>query len=219
MIILGIDTSTDQLGLGLSDGQSIMAEIHDSSSREHASQIMGGIDRLLKQTEIDKASITGLAVAIGPGSFTGLRIGLAVAKGMALALNLPIIGVSTYEVMAARLLKEFKSFYLTSPVRRGEYYLVHITGGADIRKSIITVTAENFPQQVGSTPVGLVGREPDGWQAVPKTEIPRDRLIVSGGELALLGANLLNTGRSDDLATLEPLYIVASQAEIKYGQR
>jgi len=219
MIILGIDTSTDQLGLGLSDGKSIIAEIHDNSSREHASQIMGGIDRLLEKASIKKADITGLAVAIGPGSFTGLRIGLAVAKGMALALGVPIIGVSTYEVIAMRLEGEYKSFFLSSPVRRGEYYLVHAKADADIRKEIITVTADNLPQKVGSIPIGLVGREPDGWQAIPKTEIPRDRLLVSGGELAQLGAGLLGAGRFDDLATLEPLYIVASQAEIKYGQR
>jgi tRNA threonylcarbamoyl adenosine modification protein YeaZ len=180
---------------------------------------MGGIDRLLGQSNINKTAITGLAVAIGPGSFTGLRIGLAVAKGMALALGVPIIGVSTYEVIARRLLGEYKSFFLASPVRRGEYYLVHIENELDIRTRIITVSAEDLPRKTGMIPIGLVGREPDGWQAIPKTEIPRGRLLVSGGELAQSGAGLLLAGKSDDLATLEPLYIVASQAEIKYGQR
>ena len=219
MIILGIDTSTDQLGLGLSNTHSIIAEINDRSSREHASQIIGGIDSLLTRANIHKTDITGLAVAIGPGSFTGLRIGLAVAKGMALALGVPIIGISTYEVIARRLKDEYQSFFLSSPMRRGEYYLVQVGDDVDIRRGIITITAEELPQKIGQNPIGLVGREPDGWQAIPKAEIPRDRLLISGGELAQYAAGVLTSGKSDDLASLEPLYIVASQAEIKYGQK
>lgn len=219
MIVLGIDSSTDKLAVGVADGGKVLSEILLDSSREHASHVIDLIDDALNQAAVAKAELDGIAVAIGPGSFTGLRIGLAVAKGLAVALNIPLIGVSTFEVLAKRLLDEMDSFYLAAPVRRGESYLCHVRPGIDIRTSISLVDNEKLGETIGSVPAGAVGRTPDGWDEIIRNEIPADRLVVSGGELAVSGAEFLAAGKSDSIADLEPLYIAPSQAERKFGRK
>ncbi len=219
MIVLGIDSSTDKLAVGIADGARILSQKLLESSREHASHIIGQIDDVLREAAITKADLNGIAVAIGPGSFTGLRIGLAVVKGLAVALNIPVIGVSTFEVIGRRLLSEYDSFYLAAPVRRGESYLCHVRPGADIRKSIVLTDNDKLAEAIGSVAAGAVGRAPGGWDEKIDNRIPSDRLEVSGGELAILGGEFLAAGGRDEVADLEPLYIAPSQAERKFGRK
>ncbi len=219
MKVLGIDSSTDKLAVGIADGARILSETLLESSREHASHIIGLIDGVLKNASVAKGDLAGIAVAVGPGSFTGLRIGMAVAKGLAVALRIPLIGVSTFEVVARRLLPEMASFYLAVPVRRGESYLCHVREGIDIRQSIVLVDNNALSEAVGSAPAGAVGRAPDGWDDIVRNKIAADKLIISGGKLAVLGAEFLAAGRRDDIADLEPLYIAPSQAERKFGRK
>lgn len=218
MIVLGIDSSTDRLAIGLTDSSGILAEKTLDASREHASRIIGLIEEVLSLASLSRDRIEGVATAIGPGSFTGLRIGLAVTKGMALALKIPIVGVSTFEVLARRLENTYDEFFLSAVARKGEYYLCRVKPGGDIRAAIGLVDENDLADKIGNIPAGLVGREPFGvWEQLPNP-IAKDKLIVSGGELALYGAIELTAGRSDDAAALEPLYIAPSQAERKFGQ-
>lgn len=218
MIILGIDSSTDRLAVGLAEDQTILAEKTVDSSREHASRIIGVIDDVLTEASVTKDKIEGLAAAIGPGSFTGLRIGLAVAKGMAYSLKIPLIGISTFEVLARRLLNDYSEIFLSAVVRRGEYYLSRIKAVENIRENIALISEADLAAKIGTVPAGLVGREPTGvWEDIPAL-IPAEKLLVSGGELAVFGAEQMNLGRFDDVAGLEPLYIAPSQAERKFGQ-
>lgn len=219
MKVLGIDSSTDKLAVGIADGNRVLSERSLESSREHASHIIGLIDDVLKEASVAKADLDGIAVAIGPGSFTGLRIGMAVAKGLAVALDIPLAGVSTFEVIARRLLPEYGSFYLAAPVRRGESYLCHVREGLEIRKSIRLADNTALAETIGSVPAGAVGRAPDGWDEIIPNKIAADRLAVSGGELARLGVEYLASGRRDNVADLEPLYIAPSQAERKFGRK
>lgn len=218
MMVLGIDSSTDRLAVGVASAGRIVAEETLATAREHASRIIGLIDTVLSEAGLAKTGIEGIAVATGPGSFTGLRIGMAVAKGMALALDVPIIGVSTFEVIARRLRSEYDEFCLAAVVRKGEFYLCRIHPQIDIRENIKLVDQDKLPEAVGSIPVGLVGRQPDGWAELPVEHIDSGKLSVSGGELAGLGAERMAGGETDDPATLEPLYVAPSQAERKFGQ-
>ncbi len=217
MIILGIDSSTDQLAVGLADAGKVIADKALASSREHAARIIGLIDEVLIESGLTKQDLTGVAVAIGPGSFTGLRVGLAVAKGMAVALKIPIVGISTFEVMARRLTMEHHPFYLAAQARKGEYYLDRVDLQGDVPPRIIVAGEKMAVKLIGSDPVGFIGlAAPPAW-AEKQRLIDSDRLYLSGGEMALHGAQRLQEGRTDDPATLEPLYIVPSQAESKSG--
>jgi tRNA threonylcarbamoyladenosine biosynthesis protein TsaB len=101
-MLLAIDTATHMAGLALYDpsGGWIMGEESWYSVNRHTVELMPRLDRLLGQQGVTPASLTGLVVSLGPGSFTGLRIGLSVAKGLALALQVPIVGVPTLDVLA-----------------------------------------------------------------------------------------------------------------------
>lgn len=218
MPVLGIDSSTDKLSVGLADTDSVIAEMTVASSFEHASRIIGLIDDLLTASSFSIHDLSGMAVAIGPGSFTGLRIGLAVAKGMTLAMHIPIIGVSTFEVLAKRLSGTFDRFYLAAPARRGEYYLCLVEPETAIREHIALTREEELVDKIGALPAGLVGREPSGeWTRIARL-IPSQDLVISGGELARMGAQWFSEGRADNPALLEPLYISPSQAERRFGQ-
>lgn len=101
-MLLGIDTATQMASVALYDpsrGQVLGEESWHSVNR-HTVELMPRLDRLLGQQGIAPAALAGLVVSLGPGSFTGLRIGLSVAKGLALALNLPIAGIPTLDVVA-----------------------------------------------------------------------------------------------------------------------
>jgi tRNA threonylcarbamoyladenosine biosynthesis protein TsaB len=217
MIVLGIDSSTDQLGIGLADDTKIIAEALLESKREHASRIIGMIDTTITDSSISKADLDGVAVAIGPGSFTGLRVGLATAKGMALALEIPIVGISTFAVMAQRLKDAFDIFYLSALVRKGEFYLWRATTEHNPEDNINIVTGEKLSEAVGSHPIGFVGHLPEDWTELVDNPISQERLCISGGELALKGAKRIGANDMDDPASLEPLYIAPSQAERKLG--
>lgn len=217
MKILGIDSSTDRLSVGICNDGKIIADKSINSMREHGSRIIGLIDEALSESNIDVKTLQGIAVAIGPGSFTGLRVGMAAAKGLALTLNIPIIGISTFEVITKRLLKDMDKFILVEQARKGEFYFC----GADIKLDILSnmklIALENLETESGDLPVGLIGSAAD-WPIEPSQTISPEKTEVSGGGLAILGEERIAQGQSDDLAQLEPIYVAPSQAEVKFGK-
>lgn len=100
-MLLAIDTATRSLGLALHDGESLIAEQNWRIGNQHNRLLAPSIQNLLEVCEVSIDSLTAIAVAAGPGSYTGLRIGVALAKGMAGAKNLPLIGVNTLDIIAA----------------------------------------------------------------------------------------------------------------------
>lgn len=100
-MLLAIDASTQWIGLALYDGAEVISETVWRTHNHHSVELSPAIDGLLKRSEVKPTDLAALAVALGPGSFTSLRIGLAVAKGLAFALRLPLIGVPTLDILAA----------------------------------------------------------------------------------------------------------------------
>ena len=99
--ILALDTSTHAIGIALMDNAQVHCEHTWLSQDYHTVELAPMVEQALLRSQIQKEHLCALAVAIGPGSFTGLRIGLALAKGMALALHIPIIGIPTLDILAA----------------------------------------------------------------------------------------------------------------------
>jgi tRNA threonylcarbamoyladenosine biosynthesis protein TsaB len=100
-MLLAIDTSTRQIGIALYDGVRVLHESTWISNFYHTVELAPAIDRAFSRLDISQEDIKVLGVAVGPGSFTALRTGLAFAKGIALAWNLPIVSVSTLEFLVA----------------------------------------------------------------------------------------------------------------------
>ena len=102
-MLLAVDTSTAQLGLALYDGAVVIAELTWTSRARHTVELAPALSGLLDRTGISMKDLAALGVAIGPGSFTSLRVGLAFVKGLALARHLPVIGVPTLDTVAASM--------------------------------------------------------------------------------------------------------------------
>lgn len=101
MTVLAIDTSTNVMGISLLKDQSVIGETITFINKNHSVRLMPAIDSLMKECNIKPKELTKIVVAKGPGSYTGVRIGVTVAKTLAFTLNIPIIGVSSLKVLAA----------------------------------------------------------------------------------------------------------------------
>ncbi len=100
-MLLAIDTSTRRMGIALYDGAQVLSEMAWASNFHHTVQLAPTVAQALKNNGLTMANVRGLAVALGPGSFTSLRVGLAFAKGLALARHIPILGVPSLDILAA----------------------------------------------------------------------------------------------------------------------
>jgi tRNA threonylcarbamoyladenosine biosynthesis protein TsaB len=100
MLTLAIECATKSIGLALLEEEDIRAEIYLRSERHHSEVLLSAIDQLLILTGKTLAEVDLLACTVGPGSFTGLRIGVSTVKGLALAMSKPVVGVSTLEALA-----------------------------------------------------------------------------------------------------------------------
>jgi tRNA threonylcarbamoyl adenosine modification protein YeaZ len=99
-MILAIDTSTDNASLALVQGDEVLAEANWRCEQNHTVELLPHLARLLDEAKAGISSISGVAAARGPGSFNGLRVGISTAKGLAFSLGVPIIGISSLEVVA-----------------------------------------------------------------------------------------------------------------------
>lgn len=100
-MLLAIDTATRIISLALHDGEVLLAECTMTVGRNHSACLAPMIQQIMAQSDVGAADLRALAVSVGPGSYTGLRIGVALAKGMAAVRNLPLVPVSTLDIIAA----------------------------------------------------------------------------------------------------------------------
>lgn len=98
-MLLAIDTATRVISLALHDGERLIAETSWETANHHTVELAPAIDRMLAQAGVDVDDLTAVAVALGPGSFTGLRIGLGLAKGLAAARDVALVGVPTLDIL------------------------------------------------------------------------------------------------------------------------
>lgn len=166
-MLLAIDTSTAQSGLALYDGIQVIAERIWHVRGHHSRELAPALVDMLKQSQVDLKTLRAIGVAIGPGSFTSLRVGLALAKGLALALGLAIIGVPTLDVVAAAI-----------PLTPQEVIAVLQAGR-------------------GRLAVGRYRANRDGWQAISEPQaMTLDALAASLTGAAILCGELTATERS-----------------------
>jgi tRNA threonylcarbamoyladenosine biosynthesis protein TsaB len=104
--ILAIDTSTKTLSVAVAEDDKILASFHDKNELQHSKLLIPTIDRMLREARLELKNINAAALSIGPGSFTGLRIGVATCKAINLALNIPIAEVPTLDVIAYNFISE-----------------------------------------------------------------------------------------------------------------
>ena len=120
--ILAIETATRTGGVAIVEGNEVRGSLVLNTSKTHSERLLKAVDFLLGECTLKIADMDGIAVSLGPGSFTGVRIGLACAKGLAFASEKPLVGVSTLEALA---LRSAETKILLCPIidaRRGEIF-------------------------------------------------------------------------------------------------
>lgn len=100
MIVLGIETATDRVGVAIGDHEGVLSQMEVTRGRRHAETVTPAIQVVCRQADVDVRDVTLVAVDVGPGLFTGLRVGLATGKSIAQALGVPMVGISSLEILA-----------------------------------------------------------------------------------------------------------------------
>jgi len=132
MIVLALDTAGADCAVALydSDGDRVLAEVTETIGKGHAERLMAVFDQVLDRAGLTLDKVGRIAVTIGPGSFTGIRVGVAAARGFALSLGVPVVGVSTLEVLAAGALRQApgRAVIAAMDAKRDEVYLQPFDG-------------------------------------------------------------------------------------------
>jgi tRNA threonylcarbamoyladenosine biosynthesis protein TsaB len=122
MLVLGIETATPQVGVAIGGHEGVLASFHSARDRRHAETLAPAIQFVAEQARIDLSEISVIAVDIGPGLFTGMRVGLATAKALAHALRVPMIPVSSLDLVAFPLRYCSRRIVAVLDARRGEVF-------------------------------------------------------------------------------------------------
>ncbi len=216
--LLAIDTSTKTLALGLRFGGDRLIKSSEMVEKSHGQLIIKKIGELFKSAAIKKQDLNAIVVCTGPGSFTGLRIGLAAAKGMAQALDIPIIDVSTFEMAAYQLRSAETPVHVIVPLNRDECIVGKVEHGCSRWEQVSIVRYEALPETIRHDAVAAVGF--DIAQKIPglTNEEFSSRVQPDAADLLYLGGEKLIKGQVADILTLEPRYLQKSQAEIRFEQ-
>lgn len=220
MLVLGIETATNWCGVALWNDEGPVAARAFVNHMELSSRLIPTIQSMLAEEDRQFGDLGGLAVSLGPGSFTGLRIGVATAKTLAQAGGLPIVGVGTMEAMSVPygpLLECRTKVALTLSARRDTFY-VQWLGEGDA--SISSLSTDELREALASSdrPAFVLG-EAALKSGVSGTgcPIPASGHYPSALNVAALGHARLSRGDSDDLMSLVPLYVGRSAAEERTG--
>lgn len=213
-MLLAIDTSTPQIGVALYDGARVLAEHLWVSPARHTVELAPMVEQMLRQTGASISALTGLGIAIGPGSFTSLRVGLSFGKGLAMSRNLPLVGIPTLDVVAAPVARDSRPLACLLPAGRGRlalgWYHAHETGWQASSDPHIT-TAEALSAAI--TQETLVAGDLTAAERSMLQNNPLLRLVSPAlstrrpGVLAELAWKRLQAGESDDLHRLAPRYL------------
>jgi tRNA threonylcarbamoyladenosine biosynthesis protein TsaB len=218
VIFLAVDTATRSLSVAVSRGGETLAELTTAAGGTHAVRAMGLIRTALGLAGLEWVHLDGLAVNIGPGSFTGLRIGISTVKGLALATGKPVCGVSALEALAFQAWPWPYEIRPLLDARRGEVYtsLFRWQGGRLVRLAAEQVLSPEQALQTGpgGGPCLFIGNG---------AELHRDRIrarlgqgaevaaseqnLIRGASLARLAAQRYAEHGPDDLESLQARYI------------
>jgi tRNA threonylcarbamoyladenosine biosynthesis protein TsaB len=225
---LGIETATSLASVGIVVGDRILAERALPMHGSHARTLLPLIDAALAAAGVGLRDIDLLAVSIGPGSFTGLRIGLSVAKGLALATGVPVVGVPTLEAYARTAGPRPGLLCPVLDARKGEVYAAAFRWrGSEVEcvAAANAVAPERFAASLREAAT-LVGDGVDAYAGLWRRELGEAAELIAFAALPPNAAVVAQLGMAraaafgpDDLADLEPRYCRASEAEVTRDRR
>ena len=225
MRILALDSSGLVASVAIVEEQQMIAEYTINHKKTHSQTLLPMLDEIVKMTQIDLNSIDAIAVAGGPGSFTGLRIGSATAKGLGFALNKPLIHIPTVEALAYNLYGNTQVICPIMDARRNQVYTgLYEFHGTEFRvmKDQVAISIEDMIKELN-----LLGREVIfiGDGIPPYEEIIKEQIKVPysfapahscrqrAGAVGTLAVQYYKEGKIESAEEHEPNYLRLSQAE------
>lgn len=230
MSILAIDTSTQVSSVAVASGERLESEVTMQAKLTHSETLLPHIQEALAMASVKKEELDGIAVSVGPGSFTGLRIGLATAKAMSYALNLPLAGVPTLKAMAYHFPLSGLQLLPLMDAQKGNSYVEHYAWehGRLMQKSEVRIlSVPELLAWAGELPdtVVLLGdvvaKRIEGKVRLPMnvTLAPVHLRMPRAANVAACGLEMLKQGRTANLMNLEPVYVRRSEAEVLWEKR
>ncbi len=214
-MLLAIDTSTNGMGIAVYDGNSIIAESSAVSSSRHTVSLAPAVKQLFNTIDVDITKLKGIGVALGPGSFTSLRVGLAFAKGLALGLDIPVIGIPTLDVLAAAQPQNGLPLCAVLQAGREKLAVVFYKAVKDKWSAIAPVavfTYDEFPDAI-TEPTTVCGELTAELRTALRRRnknakvAPPAMCLRRTGFLAESAWNILEKGNYPPTASLSPIYL------------
>ena len=230
MSILAIDTATQVSSVAVLKEGRLLAELTMQGKLTHSETLLPHIEQVLKMAAVAKEELTGIAVSNGPGSFTGLRIGLAAAKAMSYVLGIPLVGISTLQALAYQLPAPGVRVMCLLDAQKGNAYVesyrwennsLQVVDSVQVAKiTDIVAACANMNEQVillgdavQKKVAGKLELPANVSVAPPHIVMPRAACV------AMLGQAKLMAGETDNVMDLEPVYIRRSEAEVLWEKR
>jgi tRNA threonylcarbamoyladenosine biosynthesis protein TsaB len=213
-VILAIDTSSRTLGLGLHSGDQVLAESLWQGNRHHTVELGPQIALLLRRSNCSLDDLRAIAVALGPGSYTGLRIGMALAKGLAVSRGLDLVGVSTFEVLAQAQSARNEPMYCVIEAGRkkiaGLWYKWGRRGWKSQGEAEVTTWQAVLESITGNS--YIVGElEPEAREHFKTSDkvilAPPSHCVRRPSVLAEIAQERLRSGKLPDSERLAPIYL------------
>lgn len=216
-MLLAIDTATRWASLALLDNTGLIAETNWRCLGNHTVEVLPTIAQMMKRAQAQPADIKAIAVAKGPGSFTGLRIGMSIAKGFCLALNVPIIAIPTLDIIAYAVGDPGGLVYAVLELGRNRICVsaYQFADGLPVQQGDALYVASSEWQVVATEPVLLIGEISTDLAERLLKQPDADNISISSlaasirraGYLAELAWQRLEKGQVDDLDTTSPTYL------------
>ncbi len=227
--VLGLETGGPQASLAISSHGRIVAT-QAPDRRAHGESIVGAVDAMLRGHGLRVRELTAIAVGIGPGSFTGLRIALSYAKGVALATGCAVIGVPSLDALALCALEQSELAHGVTicpllDARKGEVYAAlyrHVENGLEKISGEFLAKPMDLAKLIGGAAV-FCGDGAIRYGDLLSGDAGSDRAVFAdlnraplpAAMIAAIGAAQLAHGQADPVASLQPLYVRPSEAELK----
>ncbi|MCR5176691.1 MAG: tRNA (adenosine(37)-N6)-threonylcarbamoyltransferase complex dimerization subunit type 1 TsaB [Anaerovibrio sp.] len=230
MPILAMDTATMVSGVAVADNKKLLAEIIVENKLTHSETLLPNVEKVMAMAGVTRGDLEAVAVSIGPGSFTGLRIGLAAAKAIAYGLNIPLVGIPTMEGMAWHYPMPGITVAGFVDAQKGNVYTAHYKWNGiafDETRKIEVVSLEQAINLCGeiNTPVVAVGdmaeKKLTKMDDLPDNLIipPQHMLMPRAANIAMAGLKKLADGVKESVMDMEPIYIRKSEAEVLWEKR
>ena len=230
MTILAMDTATMVSSVAVATEERVLAELTAETRFTHSETLVPNIDEVLRFADVKREEISAVAVSLGPGSFTGLRIGLAAAKAIAYALEIPLVGVPTLEVLAAAFPSPGAAVAPLIDAQKGNGYFAlyrWTESGLVCEKDVAVASPQEIAAAIAEEkgPVTLAGdfarklmqkgvELPKNATLAPITHImPRAALVAARAVVRL------RNGEGKSPMELEPIYVRRSEAEVLWEKR